>query len=91
MKNLYLLKRGGIFLLAAVMTITYIPIFGSDPAFASDDKYVEQEEVVDVLSEKQKKAEKDKVEAKAMAEMGVTDDGSAAADAAGERAEITAS
>lgn len=84
MKNLYLLKRGGIFLLAAVMTITYIPIFGSDPAFASDDKYVEQEEVVDVLSEKQKKAEKDKVEAKAMAEMGVTDDGSAAADAAGD-------
>ena len=88
MKNLSILKRGGIFLLAMVMAVTFIPIFGPAPAFASDDQYAESEEVVDVLSKDQKKAEKDKAEAKVRAEMGVMDDEGAGADVA--EADVTA-
>ena len=80
MKNLRKFKRGGVLLLAAIMVITYIPIFGSDTAYASDDKYVEREEVVDVLSDEQKAAEKDKAEANALAEMGVSADAVSEAD-----------
>ena len=72
MKNLSILKRGGVFLLAAIMVIAYMPRFGTGPVYASDDEYTECKEVVDVLTAEQKQAEKDKAEAKVLAEMGVT-------------------
>ena len=85
MKNLSILKRGGVFLLAAIMVIAYMPLFGTGPVYASDDEYKECEEIVDVLTAEQKQAEKDKAEAKVLAEMGVTDDSDAAAAFDGEK------
>lgn len=73
MKKMGMIKHSGVILLAVIMAIAYMPQFGIDPAYASDDEYVESEEVIDVLTDEQKKVEKDKAEAKAMAEAGVID------------------
>ena len=67
------IKRVAALALAVVITLTCVPLFGPDFAYALDDEYEEREVTVQTLSKEEQKAEKDKAEAKALAEIGVDD------------------
>ena len=67
------IRRVGALALAVVITLTCVPLFGPDFAYALDDEYEEREVTVQTLSKEEQKAEKEKAEAAALAAEGVTE------------------